>query len=292
MAIDINTYAFTPAAVFDLNGECTSYNRNEGVPCRIKVGPRRWLERRVIPEELSVTIWLEENDRTTYLRGEPVQTSVDKDGILTVDMVTFAREYFGKERVHFCDSEHWKWYKNRGWSGAFLTTDCGIAAHSSTWLDISVHHSNLYLMPGTLNLCGHDVRHIYWETFCDELASPGESMRPLTEMILSGPHTASAEDVIRRLKQVKCLQDWGFNHLEIRTDRGVFSIGVGLDRYLSVNLKEDGQIATGYEPNRENNVLEDTDLLLQMLQASDAEEIRAKAEALHQKGLLVKRKRK
>ena len=292
MAIDINTYAFTSAAVFDLNGECHTYNRNEGVPCRIKVGPRRWLNERVIPEELGVTIWQEKDGHTTYLRGEPVQTSVDKDGVLTLDMASFAKEYFGKENVHFCSSEDWKWYKERAWSDTFLTTDYGIAGHRSTWLDISVHHSDLYLMPGTLNLCGHDIRHIYWETFCDTLAAPGESMRPITEEILGGSHTISAEDVIKRLKQVTNLEEWGYNRLSIRTDRGYFGIGVGLDRYLRVDFKDGGQILHGYEPNQKNSVLVNTDILLQMLQASCEDEVHAKIEELQQAGLLIKRKGK
>lgn len=292
MMIDLNTYAYTPATVFDLHGACPSTNQRAGVPCRIKVGPRRWLEKRVIPEELSVTIWQESHGQTTYLQREPVQTSVDKNGVLTVDMASFAQETFGKERVHFCDSDDWKWHKNRGWSDTFLTTDCGIAAHRSTWLDISAHHSNLYLMPGTLNLCGHDVRHIYWETFCDELAAPGASMRSLVTELLNGPHSTSAEDVIRRLKQVKYLEDWGFNRLAIRTDRGQFGIGVGLDRYLNIDLKEDGPMVSGYEPNRKNDIWENLDLLLQMLQAVDGDAIRSRVEVLHQNGLLVTRKRK
>ena len=56
MMIDINTYAYTPATVFDLHGACPSTNQRAGVPCRIKVGPRRWLKKQVIPEKLSVTI--------------------------------------------------------------------------------------------------------------------------------------------------------------------------------------------------------------------------------------------
>ena len=290
MMIDINTYAYTPATVFDLHGACPSTNQRAGVPCRIKVGPRRWLKKRVIPENLSVTIWQERHGQTTYLQHEPVQTSVDKNGILTVDMAAFAQETFGKDHVHFCDSNHWNWHKNYGWSDTFLTTDYGIAAHSSAWLDISVHHSNLYLMPGTLNLCGHDVRHISWETFCDELAAPGESMRSLVTELLSGPHTASAEDVIKRLKQVKYLEDWGFNRLTIRTDRGRFSMSVGLNRSLSVELKEGSPMMSVYEPSQTNNICENLNLLLQMLQAADGEEIRSNAEALHRNGLLVKRK--
>lgn len=290
--MDMNQYICTPAAVFDLQGRCWLSSRDKGVPCRIKVGPRRWLNETVIPEELGVTIWQEKDGRTTYLQNEPVQTSVDKDGVLTVDMAAFAKEYFGKEHVSFCDSEHWKWYKNRAISDTFLTTDHGIATNSCTWLDISVNHSHLYLMPGTLNICGHDVRHIYWETFCDELSAPGESMRPITEEILNGHHTVTAKDAIKRLKQVKCLKDWGYNRLNIRTDRGSFGIGVGLDRYLSVELLGECQLVSGYEPNRKNTVLEDTDILLQLLQASGADEVRALTEALQQRGLLVKCKSK
>jgi len=289
MSIDINTYAFTPAAVFDLNGACRSCNRSEGVPCRIKVGPRRWLEERVIPGELSVTLWQEKHGETIYLRSEPVQTFVDKNGVLSVDMAAFAQEYFGKEHVHFCSSEHWQWYKHRSGSDCFLTTDHGIATHRCTWLDISVNHSNLYLLPGTLNLCGHDVRHIYWETFCDDLANTGEAMRPLVEELLASPHNVSAEEFIRRLKGVKLLEEWGFNRLELRTDRGSFGIGVGLDRYLRVDLNEGGQVVSGYEPKRYTGVWESLDILLQLLQAPDSESVRAKAEALLRQKLLIKR---
>lgn len=290
--IDLNKYICTPAAIFDLQGCCWPSERSKGVPCRIKVGPRRSLTKYVIPEELGVTIWQEHDGQTTYLRGEPVQTSVDGDGVLTVDMVAFARAYFGKEHVQFCSSQDWKWHKSLSISDVFLTTGHGMAAHRSAWLDISVNHSDLFLLPGILNLCGHDVRHIYWETFCDDLSASSESMRPLVEALLSAPHTVSAKDVLRRLKQVKYLQDWGFNRLWIRTDRGCFGVGVGLDRYLSAELTQEGSVLSGYEPNRENSVLTDVDILLQLLCASDGEEIRAAADALLQKGLLVRRKRK
>lgn len=288
--IDINKYAFTPASVFDLNGRCWSHDRSNGVPCRIKVGPRRWLEEHVIPEELSVTIWQEKHGQSIYLQNEPVQTSVDKNGVLTVDMAAFAKEYFGKDHIHFCDSEHWKWYKKQPWSDTFLTADYGIAAHRSAWLDISVNHSNLFLLPGALNLCGHDVRHIYWETFCDELGAPGEEIRPLVTEILSSPHTVSAEDFKKRIKQLKSLKEYGFNRLEIRTDRGRFAIGVGLDRYLNIDLAQEGPVVTGYEPKQCSDVQEALDILLLMLQSSNADEIRAKSEDLHRNGLLVQRK--
>lgn len=289
--INLNNYMTTPAAIFDLQGRCWLSDRDKGVPCRIKVGPRRWLTEYVIPEELGVTIWQEKNGQTTYLRSEPVQTAVDKDSVLTVDMAAFAKEYFGKDHVHFCDSDHWKWYKNEAYSDTFLTNSYGIATHRSTWLDISVNHSHLYLMPGTLTLCGHDVRHIYWETFCEDLAASGEAMRPLVETILSGPHTVTAKAAIKRLKQVKPLKEWGFNRLHIRTDRGTFAIGVGLAKYLKATLNSEDQIDAGYAPNPKNTILQDTDILLQLLAADEAA-IHETADVLCQQGLLVQNRGK
>jgi len=292
MAINLNSLISTPAAVFELHGECLTTNCHEGTLCRIRVGPRRWLTEYVFPERLGVTLWLENHGQITYLRQEPVQPSVDENGALTVDMAAFAQTYFGREHIHFCDSRDWKWNRHGAQSGTFLSTDRGLAACRSAWLDISVHHSNLFLLPGTLRLCGHDVRQIYWETFCDDLSASGASVRPLTEALLGAAHTASPQEILRRLEQIELLREWGFNRLTIRTDRGRFSIGTGLDRFLSVDLNEGGQIVSRYEPNRKNSILQDTEILLQLLQASDKDELCTKAEDLFRQGLLIQRKRK
>ena len=287
--IDLNTYIFTPATIFDLQGGCRWIDADKGVPCRIKVGPHRWLTEQVNPEKLSVTLWQEQAGRITFLQNEPVQTFVDKQGVLTLDMVAFARDYFGKDHVSFCSSDTWQWHKHNTSSDTFLATAHGLAAHRESWLDISIHHSDLYLTPGTLALCGHDVYRVYWDTFCDTLGAPGKSMRPLIENLLSAPHSLSAEDFMQQLNAVSELDDEGFNHLAIRTHRGEFRMGVSLDRYLQVHLNG-AQPLEGYAPNPKNSIREDLHILLQMMQAADFHEAQAKAEALLAQGLLMRRK--
>ena len=56
--IDIKKYIGCPAAVFELHGCANTFrNPNEGVACRIKVGPRRFLNARVYPQQLKLLLW-------------------------------------------------------------------------------------------------------------------------------------------------------------------------------------------------------------------------------------------
>ena len=286
-SMNMHDYIVTPAAVFDLNCRRKYSDPKAGTPCRIKVGPRRWLEEDVHPEELSVTIWLERDGHITYLPNEPVQTSVDKNGVLTVDMASFAQEYFGKDNVSFCDSEHWQWYKYRPSSDTFLTTDYGAAVAHTFWLDGCSVFSYVYLMPGTLNLCGQDIRQISWQTHLSAQGADGESMRPLIEAALSGPHTISRKDLIKRLKALESLQCLTFGYLRIRTDSGEFHMG----DHLNVQLNGVDLITDAYAPNRNNRDTENVDILLQMLEASSADKIRAAVDANVGQGRLVRERR-
>ena len=121
----------------------------------------------------------------------------------------------------------------------------------------------------------------------------GVSNRPLLRLLAQAGAVVTARD--KKTEEqlgdiVPQLKEWGYNRLEIRTDRGRFGIGVGLDRYLSVDLVEDGQVVSGYEPNRDNSILEDTSILLELLQASGEDGVRAKMDVLREQGLLTPRK--
>lgn len=287
--INLNQYIYTPAAIFDLQGCCYYSDRKSGIPCRIKVGPRRWLEEVVCPEKLAVTLWQERDGVITYLPSEPVQPTPDRDGVLMLDMVAFAYAYFGKEQVSFCDSQSWKWYKYDARSDVFLATPYGIASSYSVWLDIDITHSTLRFRPGTLKLCGHDVRSIYWSTFCDEVGASGALMHPLIEATLSGSHTVSAEAFMGYVSSSKLLLQEGFNRLMICTDQGRFDLSVGLGKALNI-FGEDGiQILAGYEPAPENSIEDHLSLLLQLMQAATADEICATAENLLRQGLVVQK---
>ena len=95
---------------------------------------------------------------------------------------------------------------------------------------------------------------------------------------------------MNRLKGIDLLQEYGFNHLKIRTDRGDYDLGIGLGETLTVSLKGEGIVGSEYKPSRRNKVLQDIDLLLQLLQAADGEAVYAKLTELHQQGLLAKAK--
>jgi len=287
--IDINKYIGTPATVFELHGRAYTFsNKNAGVPCRIKVGPRRFLQERVHPEELKLVLWQTVEGQVDYRPHEPVDVTTEEDGTLFIDAVALARKYFGKG-IFYCSSDRWKWNKGRCYSDTFLTTDFGLAQSHSTWLDINVTHSTLRFVPGTLTLCGHDVRRIYWETFCDELGAHSEAVRPVVETLLSAPHTLSAEDVQLAPKLLALLQEEGFNDLTISTDRGVYSLSSSLSPALTITLKDEEPIG-GYQPTYDLHPLDRLNLLLELMQADSPDEIRANLEEKRQQGLLRKGK--
>ena len=283
-SIDIKKYIDCPAAVFDLQGRCWP-SETGGVPCRIHVGPRRFLNVTVHPEELKLTLWHSEGGQLTYLPGEPVETTVDQDGTLLVDAVELVKQHFGKPEG-YCAPDQWRWNKYRPWSDIFLTTPYGLASSYSVWLDIDWTHSTLRFVPGTLTLCGHDVRSIHWSTFQDECGAHSATMRPLVEQLLSGPRTLTAEDLMKPLRSIR---DPHLNALTIITDRGEYVLDSSLNPYIAVRLA-DGTGVGGYQFKGYTSALTQVDIALQLMQADSAEDIRATLERLKQSGLVKRRK--
>ena len=282
--IDIRKYIDCPAAVFDLQGRV--YRDEEGVPCRIKVGPRRFLNTRVCPEELKVVLWSRKDGAVTYLHGLEVPVERKEDGSLELDATALVKKHFGK-RFSYCDKDQWRWNKKRVWSDTFLATDLGVAATRTVWLDIDWTHSNLFFAPGVLKLCGHEVSSIYWATFSGTCGAAERDVRPLVEKLLSAPHALEGEDVKKRLEEIPEL--W-FNRLSIRTDRGNYSVDTSMGEELSVELA-DGTGIGGYRVRRACSCLDQVEILLRLMKADGEAQIKAALETLREQGLVTRTKR-
>ena len=286
--ICLNRFIYTPAAVFDLAGRCYTHEQSEGTPCRIKVGPRRFLNTYVRREELRLILLQGSNGTTTYLPNESVDVTEDEHGTLFIDAVDLAKKYFGKN-IHFCDADDWKRFKNQAYSNVFLVGDHGVAQHYSAWLDINVSHSTLLFAPGTLTLEGHDVRSISWHTFCEELSAAYEPLRSMVTELLSKPHSLSAEDFLRPLKDVALLNEEGFNELRICTDRGVYDMDTNVASAISVHLNGENVVPTHYRTKYRTAPIQCIDILLRLRQASSDEEVCTKLQDYHQLGLICRK---
>lgn len=287
-SINLRTYICCPASIFELHGLHWSSEKDKGVPCRVKVGPRRFLEQRADLENLELVLWMDKDGQVTYLPHQPADVTTDEDGVVLIDAVALARRYFGKD-ISFCGKETWRAYKAHPYTGTIHYTEYGLATSHTTWLDISWNHSGVDLLPGTLKLCGHDVLNISWSSFGDACASHSEAIRPLVEEILREPHAISAETFRQALETAGVIEEYGINRLQIRTDRGDYVIDSSISEYIAVSLKDDPETVDGYGPSRRCSPLKQVDIMLELLQASTAGEVRAVLEANRKRGLLRRR---
>lgn len=290
--IDLMKYIYCPAAAFELHGIAYTHNNpNEGVACRIKVGPRRFLDKRVYSQQLKLLLWRDMDGQADYRPNEPVDVTIEEDGTLFIDAVALAKKYFGKDNISFCSKDDWHMRKSRSSvSNTVMHTDYGMASSRSTWMDINWNHSGLHLIPGTLQLCGHDVRSILWSSFSDACAVHSEALFPLAEAVLDEPHTIAAGEFLQALEKAEVIDEFGINRLQICTDHGDYVIDSSLTEYITVSLKGTSAEIGGYRLARRCRPLQQVDIMLQLLQAASAEEVREVLDKNHKLGLLSKHK--
>ena len=77
--ISLTPFLMSKAKIFDLHGHTKG---PRGVPCRIKVGPRRTLDTRVDPDRFTMDFWCAGKEQVIYLRGQPIPQERDEDGVL------------------------------------------------------------------------------------------------------------------------------------------------------------------------------------------------------------------
>lgn len=283
--IDIGNYIYCPAHIINLQGQV--WKDDDGVPCRIRVGPRRFLDTRVLPEELKLILWYRKNGKVHYLSNLEVPVQVKEDGSLALDAVALVKSHFGEDFT-YCSKDQWCRNKRRFWSDVFLVTDLGIADSHTTWLDIGWTHSTLYFAPGALKLCGHEVHSIYWATFSGTSGATNKEVRPLVEKLLNAPHTLEAEDIREALTKIP---DFWFNRLSVSTDRGTYTLDTSLHDGISVKLTDDDSKIEQDKVCRNCSCPEQVDLLLRMMNADGAKKIREVLEKYAQKAGRVSNKK-
>ena len=67
--ISLTPFLISKAKIFDLHGHTKG---PRGVPCRVKVGPRRILDTSVDPDRFTMAFWCAGKEQVTYLRGQPI----------------------------------------------------------------------------------------------------------------------------------------------------------------------------------------------------------------------------
>ena len=286
-AININNFIYTPASFFEIRGKAAVGDTSQNaVPCRIKVGPRRFLEVRVYPKLLTLLLWLNEDDHITYVY-EPVDAVETEDGTLFIDAVALARKYFGND-LTFCDSEFWKQFKNTFPSDCFMHTECGLAMSHTVRTDHVWNLSGLYMKPGALKMNGRNVLTISWSSNGEACAAHEEALFSLTEEILNEPHNVTTSDVLQELERREVIQEYGINRVQALTDHGKFIIDASPNGFVSVILNDQPEMAEEYRPTLRCRSLEQVEIMLELLQASSVEEVQATLTHYHQLGLLTK----
>ena len=253
--------------IFDLQG-CVSSDEPGGDPCRVKVGPRRFLDITVLPELFKANIWTNKNGTVRYLVDLPIPEQRDKHGKRVFDAVDFLQQHIGES--HPCSAEQFQWGKRLGlWSNTFLATENGAATAHSYWLDISVYHSELRLAPGTLTVCGQEVQSIVWKSFSSTTSASEEVLRPLVETLLHGAHQLDIGKIMRQVPSLYRADGLDFLDLSIQTDSGSYCVEYSWKgSYISVSLADGGSVSCRTVGTEMPDVLE---VLLYLMQANTRE---------------------
>ena len=208
-----------PAPLFDLRGY-TDCAVSGSKPCRVKVGPRRFLNIDVYPEQFKCDLWAVADGQVIYLAGQDIPEQWDGNGVRYFDAEAFLREHLGSSSP--CSSNCYRSLKENDYgSTTFLATDYG-AATSSTGRQGT--YSKLFFAPGTLTLCGQNVRTIRWSSTEGNNSARGTVLRPLVEAALNGAHQLGVSDVKAQLPMLHKAGGLDFDVLRIETDSGTYSI--------------------------------------------------------------------
>lgn len=253
--------------IFDLQG-CVDPDEPGGEPCHVKVGPRRFLNITVLPDHFKADIWANKNGPVRYFVGLPIPEQRDKQGRRIFDAVDFLQQHIGES--YPCPAEQFKWGKRLGlWSHTFLTTEYGAAAAHSSWLDISVYHSELRLAPGTLTVCGQEVQSIVWRSFSSTTSASEEVLRPLVEKLLHGSHQLDIDEIMRQVSLLYRADGLDLLDLSIHTNSGSYCMEYSWEgSYISVSLPDGGSASCRTVGTDMPDVLE---VLLYLMQANTQE---------------------
>ena len=264
-------------SVFDLHG-CADSGETGGVPCRVRVGPRRFLDITVFPRHFKCNVWARKDGKAVYLPGQEIPEQRDKHGTLFFDVLPYLRQRLGWECACTVDEYNWA-QRRRLWSDTFLSTEYGVAAAYSSWQDITVYHSSLHLAPGALTVCGHDVQAISWDSFDRKSDARSEVLRPLVEKALTAPHCLDDSDIQRLLPGLEADGGLDFLGLCVTTDRGTFSMEYGYTgSTLSASLADGGKGACRTVSTKPSEVL---GLMLKLMQADSQETLDAQLSNMH-----------
>ena len=255
--------------IFDLQG-CVDPGEPGGEPCRVKVGPRRFLDITVLPEHFKADIWSNKNGPVLYFVGEPIPEQRDKQGRRIFDAVDFLQQHIGES--YPCPAEQFKRGKRLGlWSRTFLTTEYGAATSHSSWLDISVYDSELCLAPGTLTVCGQEMQSIAWKTFSGTSSASEEVLRPLVEMLLHGSHQLDFHEIMEQVHFLYSVGGLDLNSLAVHTGSGFYYMECSWKGCsIWVSLADGGSVSCRTVSSDMPEVLE---VLLYLMQANTREKL-------------------
>lgn len=282
--IDIIRFISCPAYLFELQG-ILPLGDDAGVPCRIRMGQRRFVTVLADPDKLGLlACYPTEDGRMVYIPCESIDVKVNARGVLSIDAESLVRKHFGDD-YSLCDSLDWRWEKNRLHSGVVHSTSFGTAVCARDGIAPCSFQSTLYFAPDALTLCGQNVRYISWAIDEEAYSACGAAFLPLIETALQGRHTCTMADAFTWLQAVNTP---AYTRLDIRTDRGSFIVNPAA-KYL-ILLSGDGEVSEGYKLSDDCYATALVQLLLQLLQASSAEEVREVLDRNHRLGLLSKQK--
>lgn len=269
--------------IFDLQG-CVDPGEPGGEPCRVKVGPRRFLDITVLPDHFKADIWSNKNGPICYLVGLPIPEQRDKQGRRIFDAVDFLQQHIGES--YPCPAEQFKWGKRLGlWSHTFLATEYGAAAAHSSWLDISVYDSELCLAPGALTVCGQEVQSITWRSFSETSCASKELLRPLVETLLHGSHQPGIREITEQVTSLYSAGGLDLNGLTVHTGSGFYYMEYfWKGSSIRVSLSDGRSASCRTVSSKMPEVLE---VLLYLMQATTQEKLEPQLSKLHFLGMVT-----
>lgn len=234
-------------------------------PCLIRVGPRRFLERKLDVENCYAHCYYYLEGALVCENGLPI-TFTTRRGMPYFDAAAFLTTLSSDVRP--CSSEHYHWKRNSRLSDITQGSDLGLCTSSCSWLDIDVYHVNLLYTPGALTICGRQVEYIGWESFDPECYVGNDRVRELIRKSLEQPHDLDAGDILPLLPQGN---DFWFNEMTISAEHLSIHLVRSLGNRISIRLYSD--TCSKKLPSRSPR--EDLELILKLMQQPDLESMKA-----------------
>lgn len=225
MSISLCSF-FEGINIFTFHYDYSTNNENP-LQCKIRVGPRRFIDMKLDSEHCTVDLMC--NNREVFITNHPVEFE-RKGDVLIFDADKFLKSMNATFR--YCDSEHFKSRKRFLYFSYIISESWELGLYTYDWsrTDDGFSYISLYFKNGAFAVDHRPIRRISLRAFSDGNPFRG-NMRDSVISVLNEPHDLNGSELERILSIDKIM---GLDYLSIELEDGF----ICLDRKLEKVGKE------------------------------------------------------